>query len=99
MRVTENATEAIIGVMDSKGLPHKEWALEICTLDNGTLGMGFTKERQGHAIEFGELTVMIADNVDSEGVVVDFGEVEGKQGLVFISEEEYEKNGEASGDE
>lgn len=92
MRVTENATEAIIGVMKSKGLPIDTWALEICTLDNGALGMGFTRERQGHAIEFGKLTVMIADNVNSEGVVIDFGEVKGKQGLVFLSEEEYENN-------
>ena len=92
MRVTENATEAIIGVMISKGLPIDTWALEICVLDNGALGMGFTRERQGLAIKFGELTVMIAKNVDSEDVVIDFGEVEGKQGLVFLSEEEYENN-------
>ncbi len=92
MRLTEYATEAIIGVMNAKGLPHKEWALEICTLDNGALGMGFTQERKGRAIEFGELTVMIADNVNSEGVVIDFGEVDGKRGLVFLSEEEYVNN-------
>jgi hypothetical protein len=92
MRVTESAANAIVHVMSSKKLPPEEWSLEICTLENGALGMGFTQEKKGHVVEFGDLSVVVADNVNSEGVVVDFGEVEGKQGLVFLSEEEYVNN-------
>tara|TARA_Y100000034_G_C6696867_1_gene307111 strand:+ start:369 stop:656 length:288 start_codon:yes stop_codon:yes gene_type:complete len=92
MRLTKYASDAIIAIMESKGLNPKKCYFGIKQLENGTLGIGFTEEPEGKIIEFGKLCVTIADNINTENVVVDFGEVNGKRGLVFLSEEEYVNN-------
>ena len=92
MRITEYAVDAITGVMEAKGLDVEKCYFSVKQLDNGALGIGFAEEPEGKIMEFGKLRVTIATNINTEGVVVDFGEVEGKQGLVFISEEEYVNN-------
>jgi hypothetical protein len=92
MRLTKYASEAILSVMDRIGLDPAKCYFGVKQLDNGALGIGFTEESEGETTEHGKLRVTIANNVNTENVVVDFGEVDGKQGLVFISEEEYVNN-------
>lgn len=86
MRFTESATNAILNTMRSKGLDPKTTFLEIGTF-NGNLGIGFTRDKIGRLVSNGDLTIVVASNVDTTGVVVDFGEVGGRKGLIFLGEE------------
>lgn len=87
MRFTESAANAILNVMNSKGLDPKQFVFEISVRDNGAVGIGFTRERAGTAHQYGDLVVMVGHDVDMDGVVVDFGEVNGRQGIAFLKEE------------
>jgi hypothetical protein len=86
MKITNAAAEAIVNVMKTKGLDPKKFCLEIGVFD-GNLGLGFTNEMKGKTIEFGELRVVINRQVDSNGVTVDYGEVKGTKGLIFLGEQ------------
>lgn len=88
MKLTDSARNAIIDVMENKRLSPKEWYLEFRILENGAIGLGFTKERLPQVIEFGLLRLTIEEVIDTEGVLVDFGEIDGRQGLLFGSEEQ-----------
>jgi len=89
MRFTESATTAILETMRNRGLDPKEFVFDVSIRENGAVGIGFTKDRAGVASQYGDLTVMIGHNIDMEGVVVDFGEVDGRRGIIFLSEEEH----------
>jgi hypothetical protein len=86
MKLTESAATAILEVMKKKGLDHKKTFLEIGVFDSA-LGMSFTRDKNGRLVKFGNLSVVIAHNVDTTGVVIDFGEVNGRKGLIFLGEE------------
>jgi hypothetical protein len=86
MKITESAAEAILQVMIKKGLNPKTTYLEIGVFD-GNLGLTFTRDRDGRVDRIGALSVVVATNVDTTGVVVDFGEVNGRKGLIFLGEE------------
>lgn len=86
MKITESAANAILQVMIRKGLNPKKTFLEIGVFE-GNLGLGFTQDRHGKVIHFGPLVVVVASNVDTTGVVVDFGEIDGRKGLIFLGEE------------
>lgn len=88
MRITESAVKAILDVMNKKGLNPKKIHLEIGVFEGG-LGLGFTNEGIGQRQHFGDLSVVISHSVDTEGVVMDFGEVDGRKGLIFLGEEQY----------
>lgn len=87
MRITDNAANAIVSVMKLKGLNPKDTFLEIGVFE-GNLGMGFSRDAMGKMIKHGELTMVISSEVDSTGVVIDFGEVNGKKGLIFLGEKD-----------
>jgi hypothetical protein len=36
------------------------------------------------------LTLILASNLDTTGVVVDFGEIDGRKGLIFLGEEKWQ---------
>lgn len=91
MRITEAATNAIINVMKSKGLDTKKTYLEIGVFE-GNLGIGFTREPVGKTIKSGELMLVTSSKLDTEGVIIDFGEVNGKMGLIFLGEENVNHN-------
>lgn len=86
MRITESASAAILGVMTKKGLNPKKIFLEI-GLFHDNLGLAFTKEKMGKLVQFGGLNVVINNNIDTTDVVIDFGEVNGRKGLIFLGEE------------
>lgn len=91
MRITDNAVKAIVSVMNKIGLDPKTTFMEIGLFESN-LGLSFTKEITGRSKKFGELTVVTQNNVDSDQVVVDYGEIEGRTGLIFLTEEQYANN-------
>ena len=91
MKITESASEAIVAVMKKKGLNTAKTYLEIGIFD-GNLGMGFTREPIGKIVKQGDLNVVVSNNVDSEGVVIDFGEINNKKGLIFLGEDYVNQN-------
>lgn len=86
MRITDSAAQAILQVMLKKGLDPKNSYLEI-GLFEGNLGLGFTRDRFGKLLQFGLLGVVVSQSVDVTGVVIDFGEINGRKGLVFLEED------------
>ncbi len=84
MRLTDSAAAAILEVMKKRRLDPKKIVFEFHRLDNGGVGIGFTKDRQGTAQQYGELTVMIGNGVDMGETVVDYGEVNGRMGIIFL---------------
>ena len=86
MKFTKPAVDAILNVMQSKDLDPSQFSLELRVLENGALGMGFSKDAQGKTTELGDLTVVVDDVIDSDGVLIDFIEMDGKKGLAFLVE-------------
>jgi hypothetical protein len=89
MQITTAAVNAILEVMKSKGLNPKNTFLEIGAFE-GNLGIGFTREKIGRIVKNGDLTLILASNLDTTGVVVDFGEIDGRKGLIFLGEEKWQ---------
>lgn len=89
MKFTESAITAILEVMRKRGLDPKKFVFDISIRENGSVGIGFTKDRAGVANQYGDLTVMIGHNIDMNGVVVDFGEINGRKGIIFLPEEQH----------
>lgn len=83
MKITEAATEAILGVMKAKGLNSKTTFLQIGIFE-GNLGLGFIREKTGQVYQFGDLAAVVSNNCIKEDVVIDYGEVNGKKGLIFM---------------
>lgn len=87
MKITDSAQEALLNVMKAKAMDPKVWCFEVKILENGGVGIGFTKELIGPTVKFGELTVAVDANVDTTGIVVDFVETDdGKKGIVFMGD-------------
>lgn len=84
MKITDSAAQIILEIMKKKRLDPKEFVFEFHLLENGGVGIGFTKDRQGLAIKHGELTIMIGHGVDMGDTVVDYGEIDGRMGLIFL---------------
>lgn len=85
MQITESAKKAILDVMRAKRLDPGEVFLEISFKDNA-LGLGFTREQSGKATKYGELVAVIDYAVDTSGIIMDFGNIEGRSGFIFTGE-------------
>lgn len=86
MRITEAAVGTILHIMEKKGLDYKNTFFEIGVFE-GNLGICFTKESFGKIIEFDNLKVIISSEVDASKLLIDYGEANGKKGLIFLGEE------------
>ena len=84
MKLTDPASKAILEVMKKRKLDPKKFVFEFFRLENGGVGIGFAKDRHGTAFQYGDLTVMVGHNVDLGDITVDFGEVNGRNGLIFL---------------
>lgn len=84
MRLTDSAAAALLEVMKNRKLDPKKIVFQFHLLDNGGVGIGFTRDRQGTLQQYGELTVMVGHGVDMGETVVDFGEVNGRKGIIFL---------------
>lgn len=89
MKFTDSAINAILETMRKRGLNPKEFVFDVSLRENGSVGIGFTKDRAGKTSKYGDLIVMIGHGIDMNGVVVDFGEVNGRRGIVFVTEEQF----------
>jgi hypothetical protein len=88
MLLTDAARDAILQVMKSRSLDPAEWFMEFKLLKNGAVGLGFTKEADEQILQFGELRLTIDGMIDTQGVILDFGLVDGKKGLLFGAEQD-----------
>lgn len=91
MKITESASQIIIDVMKKKGLNPKTVFLEIGDF-NGDLGLGFTREPFGKVMKQGELNFVLSGKANLDGMTVDYGEINGKRGLIFLGEDYVNKN-------
>lgn len=85
MKLTESAANAILNVMKKRKLDPKKIVFEFHLLNNGGIGIGFTRDRQGVSQQYGELTVMIGNGVEMGDTIVDFGEVDGRMGIILLN--------------
>jgi len=88
MKITDSAQDAVLKVMRSKQLDPHSWYFELRLLENGAIGIGFTKTilNTDSVQKFGELSFIIGQNLDTDGMLIDFTEYNGKWGLVFGGE-------------
>jgi hypothetical protein len=86
MKFTDSAITAVLEVMKKRELDPKKVYFEFCLLQNGAVGMGFTDSRLGKTFQFGELTVIIDQRANVDTMVVDYGEVNGRKGLIFLEQ-------------
>ena len=84
MKLTESAVAAILNVMKKRRLDPNQVVFEFHLLDNGGVGIGFTRDRQGVSQQYGDLTVMVGNGVNMGNTTVDFGEIKGRMGLIFL---------------
>lgn len=86
MKITDSAWQTIVKIMKSKNLNPKNTFLEIGVFE-GNLGISFTKEPIGKRLQFGELNVVVSGDVEcNPDLVIDFGEINNKKGLIFLGE-------------
>lgn len=85
MKITDNAVDAILNVMKQKGLDPKTVFLELAVFE-GNLGMGFSRDAMGVKTKHGELTIIISSEVDCADMTIDYGDYQGKKGLIFLGE-------------
>ena len=83
MKITNAAAKAILAVMVKKKLNPEQVAFEL-KLSNGVIGIGFNREMIGKKQQFGKLTVIIDQRIDSEGITIDFAEIGGRKGIIFL---------------
>lgn len=92
MKFTESAVDAILGTMKRKGLSPKEFIFELSIRENGAFGIGFSKDRVGFKHQYGDLVIMVGPNLDMSGITIDFGEIDGRQGIIFLTDKQEEQN-------
>ena len=82
MQLTNSAINAILEVMQHRKLDPRLVLFEFQLLENGGIGIGFTRERYGQIKEFDRLSVVVDDGIQAN-ILVDFGEVNDRKGLFF----------------
>ncbi len=84
MEITHTALSTILDIMKRKGLDSSKFYLQFGTVE-GQLAFCFTPEPIGEIQKFGELMVLkpVGSAINLDGLVVDFVEINGKQGLIF----------------
>jgi hypothetical protein len=95
MKIKEEAAKAVLQVMQRKGLDPKKHYLEFAANNDG-ITVSFTNERYGKVLQFGELSVCVSPLLDTTGVIVDFGEIEGRKGLIFLGEDDVRNTNQAN---
>lgn len=90
MNITENASNAILSAMQKTGLDPSLYHLYFCDHGEG-MAFNFVKDEIGKRLEFNGLKVIVALDVDTEGLTIDLREVDGRAGLIFTGEEISEK--------
>jgi len=84
MKLTDSAATAILDVMKKRKLDPKKIVFEFHLLKNGGVGIGFSRDKHGTSLQYGDLTVIIGNGVDMGNTVIDFGQVNGRMGIIFL---------------
>jgi len=84
MKLTDSAATAILDVMKKRKLDPKKIVFEFHLLENGGVGIGFSRDKHGTSLQYGDLTVIIGNGVDMGNTVIDFGQVNGRMGIIFL---------------
>ena len=83
VNITEIAAKSILNIMAQRGLDDTIFALDLRVI-RGACGVSFTKDIDGILKDFHGLRVNIDPLVmKGDDLYVDFGEVDGKQGIIF----------------
>lgn len=88
MRFTDEAARAILQIMKRRSLDPRKIVFELSILADGSIGIRFNQDRQGVSHKFGELTVMIDPRLESNQTVIDYGEIEGRKGIIFLENDD-----------
>lgn len=91
MKITESASQIIVQTMRKKGLDPDKVFFEIGVFE-GNLGLGFTREPLGKIVKQGELNLVVSNEVDSDDMTIDYGEIDGKKGIIFLGESYVNQN-------
>lgn len=86
MKFTDSAVSKILEIMKRKRLDPKKVFFALRTMDNGEVGIGFSRERDGTSQKFGELTVSVGRGISMPNLLVDFCEIDGRKGIIFLEE-------------
>ena len=84
MIITESAANAILGIMKKTDLDPETIVLRFDHLDNGALGFTFSKENNPNIQNFHGLKVLLGNNSYMVNTIIDFGEINGKKGIIFM---------------
>jgi hypothetical protein len=84
MKFTDSAVTTVLDIMKKRSLDPKKVFFEFRLLQNGAIGMGFSWDRLGKLFQFGELNVIIDPRINVDEMTVDYGEVSGRKGLIFL---------------
>jgi len=87
MKITEPAATAILKTMSKEGLDVHEFAVSLEFVNNG-VGFSFRNDKFGKEFIFHGLRVLVEDRIETDGMVIDLSEVNGKIGLIFTEEKE-----------
>lgn len=87
MIITESAANAILNVMKKNELDPKLFLLQFDRLKNGALGFTFSMENMHKSREFHGLKILLQPEVNMDGVTVDFGEINGRKGIIFMEKQ------------
>lgn len=85
MRITEAAVEAILNIMNKKGLDPENYYFQVGVFE-GNLGINFTNQALGELRRYGRLGVVVSGGVTAESMEIDYGLNNGRYGLIFKGE-------------
>lgn len=87
MNITKQAATEILRVMSEVDLDIQKFAASF-EFVNGGVGFSFTKDTFGKEYKFHGLRVIVDERIETEDMIIDFSEVDGRKGLIFKGEED-----------
>lgn len=86
MKITDNAVASLIAILEKAGLDPATTYFEFRMLPDNSVGLGFNKFKMGNRLTFGRLNVCVDPRVDMTGMVIDYGKIGDREGLIFTGE-------------
>lgn len=83
MKISESASKVILSIMEKNNLDPKSYYLKFEIMTNGALGFTFTSESEKCEYHHG-LGVCVDASVSMKDTFVDYGEVNGRKGIIFM---------------
>lgn len=83
MQLTDSAAHAILEVIKKHGMNPENTFFEVKLLSNGALGIGFSRNPEGISFQQGSLKVSVDYRISNEKIIIDYGQVGDKKGIIF----------------